>query len=62
MLGALLASVADVALAKAPVASLRPPVRAGDFHKQAVRGAEALIANARLGGKIGFVVRMPKPA
>ena len=56
VIGALLASVADVALAEAPAASLRPPARAGDFHKRAVRGADALIANARLGGKVGFVV------
>ena len=56
VLGAMVASVADVAFANAPTASLRPPARAGDFHKQAVRGADALIANARLGGKIGFVV------
>lgn len=56
ILGSLVASVADVAFAKAPITSLRPAARAGDFHKQAVRGAEALIAKARLGGKIGFVV------
>jgi len=56
VISALLASVADVALAEAPAASLRPPARAGDFHKQAVRGAEALIAKAGLGGKVSFVV------
>lgn len=56
VVGALVASVADVALANAPVASFRPPPRAGDFHKRAVRGADALIANSKLGGKIGFVV------
>lgn len=56
VVGALVASVADVAFANAPVASSRPPVRAADFHKRAVRGADALIANAKLGGKIGFVV------
>lgn len=56
LVGALVASVADVAFANAPAASLRPLPRAGDFHKRAVRGADALIANSRLGGKIGFVV------
>ena len=56
VVGALVASVADVALANAPVSSSRPPVRAGDFHKRAVRGADAIISNAKLGGKVGFVV------
>ena len=56
VIGALLASVSNVALAKAPVASIRPKPRAGDFRKRTVRGADALIVNARLGGKVGFVV------
>ncbi len=56
IIGALLASVSNVALAEAPVASIRPRPRAGDFRKRTVRGADALIANARLGGKVGFVV------
>ena len=56
VIGALLASVSNVALAEAPVASIRPKPRAGDFRKRTVRGADALIANARLGGKVGFVV------
>ncbi len=45
-----------MALAEAPVASIRPKPRAGDFRKRTVRGADALIANARLGGKVGYVV------
>jgi len=56
ILGALLASAADVAWGDAPKVSIRPPARAGDFHKQAVKGADALIAAARLGGKVSFVV------
>jgi len=56
VVGALVASVADVAFANAPLTSLRPTARAGDFRKRAVRGADALIANAKLGGKVGFVV------
>lgn len=56
VVGALVASVADVAFAQAPLVSLRPPARAGNFHKRAVSGADALIAKSRLGGKIGFVV------
>lgn len=56
IIGALLASVADVGLAKAPMVSLHPIARPGNIHKQTVRGAKALIANARLGGKVSFVV------
>jgi len=56
ILGALLASAADVAWGDAPKISIRPPARAGDLHKRAVKGADALIAAARLGGKVGFVV------
>jgi len=52
----LLASAADVAWGNAPKTSLRPTPRAGDFRKQTVRAANDLIAAARLGGKIGFVV------
>ena len=56
ILGALLASAADVAWGDAPKVSIRPPARAGDFHRRAVKGADALIAAARLGGKVSFVV------
>ncbi|AXX96995.1 D-alanyl-D-alanine carboxypeptidase/D-alanyl-D-alanine endopeptidase [Profundibacter amoris] len=56
ILGALLASAADVAWGDAPKVSIRPVPRAGNFHKQAVKGADALIAAARLGGKVSFVV------
>jgi len=56
ILGALLASAADVAWGDAPKVSIRPTARAGDFHRRAVKGADALIAAARLGGKVSFVV------
>ena len=56
IIGTLMASVADVALAKAPVASKRPTARASDSHKPAVSGADALIAAAGLGGKVSFMV------
>ncbi|WP_428548687.1 D-alanyl-D-alanine carboxypeptidase/D-alanyl-D-alanine endopeptidase [Profundibacter sp.] len=52
----MLASAADVAWGGAPRVSIRPTARAGDFHKRAVKGADALIAAARLGGKVAFVV------
>jgi len=56
LLGALLSSAAGVALAGGPLTSVRPVARARGQWKPDVRGAGDLIAEARLGGKIGFVV------
>lgn len=47
---------ADVALANAPGASVRPLRKPGDARKRAVRGAGAMISDAKLGGKVSFVV------
>ncbi|MCG6903589.1 MAG: D-alanyl-D-alanine carboxypeptidase/D-alanyl-D-alanine-endopeptidase [Rhodobacter sp.] len=55
-LGALLGSVAGQALANAPLTSLRPLPRATDFHKRTARPADTVIAEAKLTGKVGFVV------
>lgn len=57
VISTLLASVADAAFAGPIATSPRPVPRAGDFHKQVVvKGADALIAKAKLGGKVSFVV------
>ncbi|RVT82859.1 D-alanyl-D-alanine carboxypeptidase/D-alanyl-D-alanine-endopeptidase [Rhodobacteraceae bacterium CCMM004] len=44
------------AWAEAPERSIRPAPRAPDFYKTAVPSPESLIADARLGGKVSFVV------
>ncbi|MCI2397846.1 D-alanyl-D-alanine carboxypeptidase/D-alanyl-D-alanine-endopeptidase [Aliiroseovarius subalbicans] len=56
LLGGLGAALASPALAEAPLTSPFPQRRAADFAKRAVAGAEGLIAQAQLGGKVGFVV------
>ena len=56
LLAGLLAGAADRALASPPLTSLRPLPRGADFHKRAVKSAEALIEKAGLGGKLGFAV------
>jgi len=48
--------VADAALANAPSVSLRPLRKPGNAPKKVVKRAEGLVADANLGGKVGFVV------
>jgi len=52
-LGAILGTPA---LANPPEVSLRPVVRPKDMLRRSATGAEALIAQAKLGGKVGFSV------
>ncbi|MEP3347485.1 D-alanyl-D-alanine carboxypeptidase/D-alanyl-D-alanine-endopeptidase [Litoreibacter sp.] len=60
VLGFLMFGVAEAALANAPATSLRPAQKPRGAVKQAakrtVQGADALIKDANLGGKVGFVV------
>ncbi|MCI2394084.1 D-alanyl-D-alanine carboxypeptidase/D-alanyl-D-alanine-endopeptidase [Aliiroseovarius sediminis] len=56
LLGGLGATLASPAWANAPTRSIRPAPKSSDFVKRTIPSAEALIADARLGGKIGFVV------
>lgn len=57
LLGGLLAStVAVPALANAPAVSLRPQARGRVAAKRVVAGAESLVANAGLSGKVSFAV------
>ncbi len=56
LLGAMLGSVAGHALANAPLSSIRPLPRAADFHKRTAPLADALVAQAKISGKTGFVV------
>jgi D-alanyl-D-alanine carboxypeptidase/D-alanyl-D-alanine-endopeptidase (penicillin-binding protein 4) len=64
VLAGLLTGAADVALANAPRTSLIPPPRPGSAPsvRRAPRAAsyEALITDAKLGGKVGFVVANAK--
>lgn len=68
VLGGLLSGAAGAALADAPLTSLRPVARAGSatVASQSVApvrsaaSAEALVAAAQLGGKVGFVVADPR--
>ncbi|HBQ37361.1 MAG TPA: D-alanyl-D-alanine carboxypeptidase/D-alanyl-D-alanine-endopeptidase [Rhodobacteraceae bacterium] len=59
-IAAMLASVSERAFAKAPLASLRPKPRSGNSKaaavKPVIKSAKSLISQAKLGGKIGFVV------
>ena len=48
--------VAGPAAAGAPTASWRPVLRGEDLYKQTVPGAEALVAKAKLPGKVSFAV------
>jgi D-alanyl-D-alanine carboxypeptidase/D-alanyl-D-alanine-endopeptidase (penicillin-binding protein 4) len=48
--------VAEAALATAPGSSLRPLRKPSDAVKRSVKGVDALVAEANLGGKVGFVV------
>ncbi|WP_099827210.1 D-alanyl-D-alanine carboxypeptidase/D-alanyl-D-alanine endopeptidase [Oceaniglobus indicus] len=56
LLGGLLATPALRAWGEAPETSIRPAPRAPDFFKQAIPDAEALIQDARLGGKVSFAI------
>ncbi|RLJ51675.1 D-alanyl-D-alanine carboxypeptidase/D-alanyl-D-alanine-endopeptidase (penicillin-binding protein 4) [Litoreibacter meonggei] len=56
VLGFLMFGVADAALAGAPAVSLRPVRKPSDAIKRAVKGVDALISDAKLGGKVSFVV------
>lgn len=60
VIAGLMAGVADVALADAPLRSLRPKANPGLSKAEAkarlAKGAESLIASAGLGGKVGYVV------
>lgn len=63
VLAGLLTGSAEVALANAPRTSLIPPRRPGSGSARRVpraRAHEALIAEAKLGGKVGFVVANAK--
>nr|WP_245398552.1 D-alanyl-D-alanine carboxypeptidase/D-alanyl-D-alanine-endopeptidase [Oceaniglobus trochenteri] len=56
LLGGLLAGAASPLLAEAPATSIRPAPRSPDFFKVAVKDAAELVREARLGGKVSFVV------
>jgi len=56
LLGALLGSVAQRAFANPPQTSIRPPTRPSGSGQSSARGVEDLIAEADLGGKVGFMV------
>ncbi|MCK8462742.1 D-alanyl-D-alanine carboxypeptidase/D-alanyl-D-alanine-endopeptidase [Aliiroseovarius sp. S1339] len=56
ILGGLGASLAGPVFANAPERSIRPAPKILDFSKRTIPTAEALMADANLGGKIGFVV------
>lgn len=56
VLGFLLFGAADAALANAPSTSLRPLRKPGAARKRAVRKATGLVSDAKLGGKLSFVV------
>ncbi|PTX54799.1 D-alanyl-D-alanine carboxypeptidase/D-alanyl-D-alanine-endopeptidase (penicillin-binding protein 4) [Litoreibacter ponti] len=56
VLGFLLYGTASAAWANAPAASLRPVRKPGNAPKLAARGIDALISEAKLGGKVAFAV------
>lgn len=53
---ALSGAAVGLAWADAPTASLRPLLRGDGFHKKAVRGVDAIVAEAKLGGRVCFVM------
>lgn len=56
-LSAVLSSAAvGLAWADAPKSSLRPSMRGAGFKKKAVRGADAILAEAKLGGRVSYVM------
>lgn len=56
VLGGLIASTANRALANAPATSIRPAAKARDFHKFSVPSADRIINEIGLTGKVGFSV------
>ncbi|MCR8725842.1 D-alanyl-D-alanine carboxypeptidase/D-alanyl-D-alanine endopeptidase [Frigidibacter sp. ROC022] len=56
LIGSLLATAATGACANAPERSLRPPARPLHGRAQTAPDAEALIAEAKLGGKVSYLV------
>ncbi|MHA6268182.1 D-alanyl-D-alanine carboxypeptidase/D-alanyl-D-alanine endopeptidase [Aliiroseovarius sp. CAU 1755] len=56
VLGGLGSGLASVAYANAPTRSIRPASKAPGFDKLTLPSADALVAQANLGGKLGFVV------
>ena len=56
VLSFLMFGVAEAALAGPPTTSLRPIKKPGGATKRPVRGADALVTDAKLGGKVSFVV------
>ncbi|WP_299609478.1 D-alanyl-D-alanine carboxypeptidase/D-alanyl-D-alanine-endopeptidase [uncultured Tateyamaria sp.] len=55
-LAALAGSTATSALAAPPTASLRPSARGGNHFKKAIADPQAIIADARLGGRVCYAV------
>ena len=55
-LGGLLSGAAGAALAAPPAVSLRPVARGTDLRALALPSPDALVADARLGGAVGFAV------
>ncbi len=55
-LGGLLSGLANAALGEAPTVSLRPQLRPDGSRKKAATGAEVLIREAKLGGRVGCAV------
>ncbi|MDG1472315.1 MAG: D-alanyl-D-alanine carboxypeptidase/D-alanyl-D-alanine-endopeptidase [Ascidiaceihabitans sp.] len=56
-LGSALSSAAvGLAWADAPNTSLRPRLRGAGFRKKTVRGVDAIVAEAKLGGRVSFVM------
>lgn len=60
LLGGLGASLASPVFANAPERSIRPAPKLLDVSERLIPSADALIADANLGGKIGFVVAEAK--
>ena len=55
-LGSTLAALAHPALAEAPLTSVRPKDRGPDFFRKSIPSAQQLVADANLGGVVGFSV------
>lgn len=55
-MGATASVLAQVAVAAPPAASLRPLARGSDHFKKSVQGGEAIVASAKLDGRVSFSV------